>query len=700
MQKFLVQAVCLAVLALPLAAGTALADYHVGFTHGTDKIRPEFDFTANDSYQIHAAQNEWEPFQVLVMDDAGLTNVDVTVSAFTGPGDDIDQIDLYRVHYVPVTAETISHEPPDPSKVGDWSDGLVPFVDHFVGESRDGAPFDVAAGYVQAVFVDVYVPDGQAAGDYTADVVVTADGHDQWNGTVTLTVWNFALPNEMAIDSNYGFSPSTVTNYHGNHGGVTPDEQLLAWYYLEFARHRMSLYNWRRFNPTCEWNDVTQTIDCDWTDFDAYHGPYFDGDFYKTGFKFTGMRFHGGPGGRPAHVTPEDWDREWWAVWAEHFRQKGWLDQTWYYLPDEPNPSQYPALIDLADRIHEGDPDLTVMVTEQFEEELAGHVDLWCPDEPLFSDSMLWPPYPEVYDERRALGEKTWWYNCVSATIGFDYANHMVDYPSSQMRIWLWLTRRYHFQGILFWSSIYQYIFKDPWQTQYIDNFLCQGDGTMIYPGVIEAIGGTTDIPVASLRMKYLRESMEDYEYFHLLDGQGDEEWVDDVTFTVAPKTYIWEHDWEVLLDWRRKVARKIMGTLDETPPAPPTDLAAAPGEHSATVTWTPPADSDLAGFDVWYAIYEGDRFWGGRAGAADAEIVLGSLIAGREHTIWLNAFDTDGNRSADSDIATVTPTGPAVDDDAADDDVADDDLDDDGPTDLQADGDDDDNPGGCGGRG
>jgi hypothetical protein len=165
--------------------------------------------------------------------------------------------------------------------------------------------------------------------------------------------------------------------------------------------------------------------------------------------------------------------------------------------------------------------------------------------------------------------------------------------------------------------------------------------------------------------MKYLREAMEDYEYFHILDEQAKDQWVDDVTRTVAPKSYIWEHDWAVLLQWREKVAMKILGTADETAPAPPDDMFADGIEDGVYLAWTPPADTDLAGYDIWYGLYEGDEFFGGTINdktATEAEIE--GLIPGREYRLWIKAFDEAGNRSGASDIVTATPLGDEGDDD------------------------------------
>jgi hypothetical protein len=143
----------------------------------------------------------------------------------------------------------------------------------------------------------------------------------------------------------------------------------------------------------------------------------------------------------------------------------------------------------------------------------------------------------------------------------------------------------------------------------------------------VDVCGGDTDIPIASLRMKYLREAMEDYEYFHILDDQGDNEWVDAVTRTVAPKTYVWEHDWSALLGWRERVAQKILGISDDTPPAPPTAMTATGVVNGVQLNWTKPTAPDLAGYDIWYGLYEGDAFFGG---TVENSAATGALVDSR----------------------------------------------------------------------
>merc|ERR1711957_990606 len=44
------------------------------------------------------------------------------------------------------------------------------------------------------------------------------------------------------------------------------------------------------------------------------------------------------------------------------------------------------------------------------------------------------------------------------------------------------------------------------------------GDGQLTYPGRTDVIGGGTFVPIASIRLKQLRDGMEDNMYLHALE--------------------------------------------------------------------------------------------------------------------------------------------------------------------------------------
>ena len=83
--------------------------------------------------------------------------------------------------------------------------------------------------------------------------------------------------------------------------------------------------------------------------------------------------------------------------------------------------------------------------------------------------------------------------------------------------------------GELYFDTVYAYNRyaknrpdrEDPWDTVWA--FGGNGDGTLFYPGRPDRIGGTTDVPIDSLRLKHIRDGRQDFELLRLLDSRGPE---------------------------------------------------------------------------------------------------------------------------------------------------------------------------------
>jgi hypothetical protein len=99
--------------------------------------------------------------------------------------------------------------------------------------------------------------------------------------------------------------------------------------------------------------------------------------------------------------------------------------------------------------------------------------------------------------------------------------------------------------------------------------------------------------------------------------------------------------------------------SLDTTPPQAPTGLAQATDPHGNPVLrWTPNAEGDLDGYDVYKYSPAPDR--------DNAYVMVGQVARTAEYridgagTYWyrVRARDTSGNRSAASPSVSVTVTG------------------------------------------
>ena len=215
---------------------------------------------------------------------------------------------------------------------------------------------------------------------------------------------------------------------------------------------------------------------------------------------------------------------------VEHLKAKGWLEKAYMYWFDEPEPRDYEFVVEGMKLIKRAAPGLTRMLTEQPEPALFGHVDLWCP--------VVSAVKPEAIAERRKAGERFWWYLCCGPHA--PYIGLFIDHPAVDLRVWAWLSRKWGVTGQLVWTSNYwtsPAAFPDPdLQNPWTDpmsycsgydftpgriGYWGNGDGRFLYPpnrepktDKVKHLTG----PVNSIRWEMLREGVEDYELFCLLD--------------------------------------------------------------------------------------------------------------------------------------------------------------------------------------
>ncbi|MBN1819008.1 MAG: DUF4091 domain-containing protein [Sedimentisphaerales bacterium] len=212
-----------------------------------------------------------------------------------------------------------------------------------------------------------------------------------------------------------------------------------------------------------------------------------------------------------------------------HLQDKGWLGKEYVYWFDEPEPKDYPFVIDGMNEIKRAGPKLRRMLTEEPIEELFGSVDIWCP--------ILDNYNPDICQARQNEGETIWWYVCTGPKA--PYPGLFIDHNAIDLRIWLWMTWKWNVQGILVWESNYWTsnaafpppAIQNPWDDPmgYVSGYSYQagfvgywgnGDGRFLYPpnrNIEKDRQKYLTGPVSSIRWEMLREGLEDFEYFQLL---------------------------------------------------------------------------------------------------------------------------------------------------------------------------------------
>lgn len=519
--------VCQVVLLVSIGfVGAAPAHAGASLEHAAVKIQPAGTYAGSPSIHLYAARNEYESFQVIL--SGPMTGVGVpSASALTGPAGTVSATSLRfsRVGYLDIT--TTSN---DEGMTGLVPDALVPAVDLFYGETRNAFPIDVPTGENRLIWVDLFVPEATPAGDYQGSVTITSNQGSQ-QLPITLTVWGFSLPSTSSVDTAFGYEGWGVLFGHfdnpsEHYADLVPLAQM---YTTSGLMHRITLSTML----IEDWALYASTID--WPAFDARWHEFFDGKdlpFGLQGARVTSVQI----------PTDGDTDAEkvaYWRQFAQHFRQKGWFDLLFHYTLDEPGDSagDYQVIKDRAALLNQADADLPVLVTTDIQEAqpygVEDVIDIWVP----LINFMDLKPYgvcwaPEYVGDQRsdynglvASGKRLWSYqSCmshgcdVSSTAECDrgWPSYMVDHTAIRNRIMGWQTYRYDLSGELYFDVNYAYGNSDPWVTQL--HFGGNGDGNLYYPGRPDKIGGTAHIPIESIRLKQIRDGLEDYEYLRLLE--------------------------------------------------------------------------------------------------------------------------------------------------------------------------------------
>jgi hypothetical protein len=517
---------------------------------------------------VSCARGETESFQVVVTAlDGSLQQCNASLSPLkNAAGDAIpgDGILLYREVFIPVR-----HSAPRATCAPGWiPDPLVPFKNPYTGEpireprwkgdglegARFGAAgFDVWEGQHQAIWVDVSVPAETPSGEYAGVLTVRAEDVALAEIPVRVLVWDFTLPPGPTHENHFGGFHS-VADYGGLDAGSEAFAPIEERYIALMAAHRINPPMPARLRPSIAEDGAA----------------VFDADFDQRMTAFV-ARYHvtniDVPRAPFADVLGQDREKakRYYGSWQEYLRGKGWLERAYLYMLDEPNESQtYELVRQLGAMVHDGAPDLRRLVVEQpYTQDpawgtLDDAIDIWCPlfgfvheasiQRVLAEGDEVWsysalvqkaPPYHPEYETVKDDNPPFW----------------EIDFPVTSYRIAPWLNRRYAISGLLYWSTVYWGSpDRNPWEDPGF-RVRWNGDGALFYPGGDVGVEG----PIASIRLKNLRDGMEDYEYFALLEQRGGKDAVEAIVREAVPAWGTWDQDPYRLLELRRRLAEAIL---------------------------------------------------------------------------------------------------------------------------------------------
>jgi len=479
---------------------------------------------------IYAARGEYEPFQVIVTaGDAALSGVDVSMSDLSGPNGAIipaAATELFREVYVPVT--TSSPDPGygnRPEGTGPYPDALIPFLDPGTGRRLRGrnaaVPFAVAPYRNQPVWADLHVPADAPPGTYTGSVTVLAGGEHRVV-PVSVTVWNFELPLRPTLKSSFGLHQPNLSDRRIH-------ELLL--------RHRLMPES---VNPA-DARELQQ----------------------QFGLNATALRFWGNSDRKTCTMDPPP-DAASIAAVASLYPPDLPLHM---YPADEidPCPNLFRTVRDWAATMRFADPRIKNLVTVSPQADLLDDRE---PDSRSVVD--IWTLLPKAWEVARpqilaaqAKGDEVWSY---TALVQDAYSPKWeIDFAPINFRIQPGLlSQSLSLTGILYWRV--DLWTRSPWTdvTGYaIDGYRYPGEGMLIYP---RAPPGVRSV-VPSMRLKWIREGVEDFEYVAILKRLGHEAWALRTARRAAEDWTNWTRDPEVLESVRRELGNEIERLMSPADP-------------------------------------------------------------------------------------------------------------------------------------
>jgi hypothetical protein len=568
----------------------------------SSKVRPltAVPAQAPASVAIAAARNEFEGFQVVVTGAASAVSMSMAAGLSDGSGHTISGNDvvLYRAALINITTQSGGD-----GATGWWPDALIPDVDPLVGEKRNAFPFDVPAGENRVVYVDVHVPADAPAGTYTGKVSVTGGVTAQV--PVTLTVWDFAIPSTTTLQSAFGITWNGPCMGHGDGScSNTAYERDLRARYVQSALDN-------RVGVSIPDTSVPVAADgtANWATFDDYAGRFLNGTVSSMrlkGAKLTAVQIYGS--GSAAAVKS----------WSDHFKANGWSSTIFNYICDEPPATC--AWSDIPTRIaasRAGDPALTTLVTTQPYTAAANGVTGIDRYVAVINFLEGKPGTSLAGNQRASWPANIWSYQgCMSFGCGggteTGWPSYAIDTDATRNRAMEWMSYTFDTTGELYYEMTMAYFSGDPWVEQ--QDFGGNGDGTLFYPGTVAKIGGATEIPIESLRLKGIRDGMEDYELLHLATTLGLGAQAKQIALAVYPHAYQGVTTPAALDTARAQLAALILHALgkDTTPvtdpcattscTAPTPSPVTTPTPGAATATTSVAGCSTAGGPSLWFA--------------------------------------------------------------------------------------------------
>jgi len=534
----------------------------------------------NASASLQAARNEWGDFQILFRSEEPVQRVGLEPGPLRGPdGFALSEahLRLYREHQLYLTNGTYRNDSFQP----DWyPDPLIPFRDPMTGRPLQGprfqaVPFDLPAGQTHGFWVDVHVPTNAPPGDYRGVFRLTAGGRRAADVPVALKVWNFTLPETPTLVTAFG-SPR-LREYYSRRTKEASEPEPADWDAIE--RQCAQLLSEHHLNAEPPARALTPVA--------VAGGSFAIPSGQVRALREFVDRYHINALRTPhpdSVVRDPDQQRETLRAWLRAFDEAAReLDRPglvfYTYLKDEPNTLEdYRYVQKWGRAVRECRSVVKVLVVEQPWTELGfqgadsawgdlyGAVDIWCPLFSLHRQASA--------AARQTLGETIWTYTALCQ--GQPTPWWHIDFPLLNYRVPAWMAWRDGMKGLLYWGGMsYWRQSADPWtQAPFYSErgeasqpgrkpVIFNGEGSLVYPAHPVGYDGVAP----TIRLKALRDSIQDFEYLAILQRLGRSAEAEKAVRALTPTFFQWNKAPRAYQDARALLAEQIVTSQKNAAP-------------------------------------------------------------------------------------------------------------------------------------
>jgi len=509
---------------------------------------------------VMATQNEFQSFQVHVQaPSGGYSALNVTMSALTkstGPGNSFtipapsasaNDIVVYREGYIHITKPSSSASVFYGS-AGYYPDPLIPAIDPYYHQTTAAFPVNVAAGANQSAWIDVYIPQTAPSGWYQGTVTISNGGTTLATMPVIYGVWQWPanaggyMPSTATLrtieeagynslcSASYTNASTCDSAYPGGNGTINAVDDLA----VQLLDNRLDLSYLQE--EAIAGGQVTTAEQ------DLLNGVATNRiQRIMPGSRIGQVQFDNGSIGSSSAVSS----------WINLFNTNGWYstDQTFDYLVDEPGSSCSGWKVSTANATRGfSTPNMPILVTG----DITDMTNCGAQNSVDWLVTNIYDMDPQGGTDQRSNytswlsgnccsgtgpTRELWSYlscepNCGGGQNNDTYPNYDIDsYPVAN-RVMEWISFQNQQSGELyymldgcFWNN--NGCGTDPWASNISDGN--NGDGDLLYPGSNSSVtsagaaqvGVTTPIWIPSIRIKMMRDGIQDYEYMTLLTNQG-----------------------------------------------------------------------------------------------------------------------------------------------------------------------------------